>query len=218
VDLRRLLHAGQRLDVHRPIPVNGAAEIHTRVSDVWDKGSAAVVVLEHRAFQADTPLWTSSMQIWVKGEGGFGGHRGPDEQRANTDGAADITVDSATDEDQALLYRLNGDMNPLHIDPEFARTAGVGRPILHGLASLGIVAKAIIDHALDGQAHRLTAMAARFAGVLRPGETIRTQMWCDGGDLSLRATCAERPDEPVLTRACAVIDGQSKSDIQGVED
>ena len=111
--------------------------------------------------------------------------------------------DAPTSPRQALLYRLNGDLNPLHADPEVARAAGFDQPILHGLASYGIVAKTVVDRVLDGDASRLSGLSARFAGVLRPGQTMRTEMWHSGDEVFLRATCPELDGAPVLTHARA---------------
>lgn len=204
IDLRRVLHGGQALSVHRPLPTSGTATLQTRVADVWDKGKAAVVVLEHVALDEHAdPLWTTQMQIWARGEGGFGGAPGPASPTAQPARPADHVLESPTRPDQALLYRLNGDLNPLHIDPGFARAAGFDQPILHGLASYGIVAKALVDQLLDGDASRLTALAVRFAGMVTPGQTIRTSVWRDGSDLTLVATCSERDGATVLSHATA---------------
>lgn len=205
VDLRRILHGGQALTVHRPIPASGTAELSTRVADVWDKGKAAVVVLEHSVTDVDGPLWTAQMQIWARGEGGFGGRPGPDSSSTIPDREPEHVIDTPTTPDQALLYRLNGDLNPLHIDPAFAASAGFDRPILHGLASYGIVAKALVDRLLDGDATRLQAFGVRFAGTLVPGETIRTSVWRDGDRLVLSAVCPEREGRPVLSHATAEV-------------
>ncbi len=206
VDLRRILHAGQSLTVHRPIPASGAATISSRVAHVWDKGKAAVVELEQAATGVDgAPLWTSTMQIWARGEGGFGGDPGPETAWAAPDRAPDAVLDSPTAPDTALLYRLNGDLNPLHADPDFAAAAGFERPILHGLASYGLVAKALVDGLLDGDPRRLTGLSVRFAGSLYPGQTIRTSVWRDGGALLLASVCPEREGAPVLTHATATV-------------
>ncbi|MDF1604121.1 MaoC/PaaZ C-terminal domain-containing protein [Nocardioides sp. YIM 152315] len=208
IDLRRILHGGQAHTVHRPLPASGRARIATRVAELWDKGKAAVIVLEATATAPDDePLWTSRMQIWARGEGGFGGDPGPEQPAHRPERAPDAVLESATTPGQALLYRLNGDLNPLHADPAFAAAAGFDRPILHGLATYGTVAKALVDHVLDGDAARLESIAVRFAGVVVPGETIRTSLWRDGDRIDFVATCPERDDAPVLTHATARVRG-----------
>ncbi|QKG19947.1 MaoC/PaaZ C-terminal domain-containing protein [Actinomadura verrucosospora] len=206
VDLRRILHAGQSLTVHRPLPASGEASLSSRVTHVWDKGKAALIVLEGTATApSGEPLWTTGMQIWARGEGGFGGAPGPDTAWSTPAREPDHVLESRTSPGQALLYRLNGDLNPLHADPEFAKAAGFERPILHGLASYGIVAKAVVDGVLGGDTDRLRGIGVRFAGSLYPGQTIRTSVWRDGDALTLSATCPEQGDAPVLTHAVAQV-------------
>ena len=202
IDLRKILHGGQSLTVHAPIPVSGAATISSRVADVWDKGKAAVIVLEQSAQDSGgKPLWTTAMQIWARGEGGFGGDAGPDASNAVPERSPDKVLVSPTSTQQALMYRLSADMNPLHADPAFAKMAGFDRPILHGLASYGIVCKAVVDGVLDGDPTRVRTFSVRFAGSLYPGETIETAVWRDGDTLAVLATCPERDGQPVLTHA-----------------
>ncbi|WP_405754932.1 MaoC/PaaZ C-terminal domain-containing protein [Streptomyces sp. NBC_01411] len=206
IDLRQILHAGQELEIHRPLPAAGTATLASRVVEVWDKGKAAVIVRESTASGPDgEPLWTSRMQIWARGAGGFGGDPGPQTHESTPDRRPDTVCDTPTGPQQALLYRLNGDLNPLHADPEFARAAGFHRPVLHGLASYGLVCKALVGELLDGDATRLKALSVRFAGPLFPGETVRTAVWRDGDRLRLHATCPERDGAPVLTHATARI-------------
>lgn len=213
IDLRSMLHAGQGLTIHRPVPASGTATLTSRVAEVWDKGKAALIVLESAATAPDDePLWTTTTRIWVRGEGGFGGEPGPEEVVAEPEGPADHVLNTSTTPGQALLYRLNGDLNPLHADPEVAKAVGFDRPILHGLASYGLVCKALVDGVLDGDVARLTGLSVRFAGSLTPGETIRTSVWrgagtaADGAErLVLRSTCPERSDAPVLTHATATV-------------
>ncbi|AYA25985.1 MAG: MaoC/PaaZ C-terminal domain-containing protein [Rhodococcus sp. (in: high G+C Gram-positive bacteria)] len=202
IDLRKILHGGQSVTVHAPIPTSGSATISSRIADVWDKGKAAVIVLEQSATDGDgNPLWTSAMQIWARGEGGFGGNPGPDTSTTVPEREADKTLVSPTSTQQALVYRLSGDLNPLHADPDFAKMAGFDRPILHGLASYGVVCKAVVDGVLDGDPTRVRSFSVRFAGSLYPGETIETAVWRDGDTLTLLATCPERDGQPVLTHA-----------------
>jgi acyl dehydratase len=204
VDLHQLLHSGQSVTVHRPLPTQGTATVTTSVAHVWDKTKAAVIVLRHSATGADgEQLWTNEMQIWARGEGGFGGEPGPEETWQRPEREPDLVVETPTGADQALLYRLNGDLNPLHVDPAFAAKVGMDAPILHGLASYGIVAKGLVDSVLDGDAAGLESVGVRFAGTLVPGETLRTSVWREGRDLAFVATCPERGDASVLSHGVA---------------
>ncbi|MGW7224687.1 MaoC/PaaZ C-terminal domain-containing protein [Streptomyces cyaneofuscatus] len=199
VDLAAVLHGGQTVRVHRPIPVAGWAEQTSKVAAVYDKGKAAVIVLRTEASDEDGPLWTNDAQIFVRGEGGFGGERGPSDRLTPPDRDPDRTVERPIREDQALLYRLSGDWNPLHADPAFAKLAGFDRPILHGLCTYGMTLKVVTDTLLDGDVSRITAYRTRFAGVVFPGETLRIRMWAAGdGRVQVTVTAAERDDAPVL--------------------
>ncbi|WP_055550755.1 MaoC/PaaZ C-terminal domain-containing protein [Streptomyces sp. NBRC 110028] len=198
VDLAAVLHGGQTVEVHRPIPVTGDATQTSRVAAVYDKGKAAVIVLRTEAADADGPLWTCDSRIFVRGEGGFGGERGPSERLETPDREPDRTVERAIREDQALLYRLSGDWNPLHADPGFAKVAGFDKPILHGLCSYGMVLKAVVDTELGGDVARVRSYTTRFAGVVYPGETLRIRMWRDEGRVQVTASAVERDDAPVL--------------------
>ncbi|WP_435591254.1 MaoC/PaaZ C-terminal domain-containing protein [Nocardia sp. bgisy118] len=199
IDLAKVVHGHQEVEVHRPIPAAGKATSTGRIIEIWDKGSAAVVVQEHTITGSDgAPLWTTRSSIFAKGEGGFGGERGPSTKSELPDRAPDFDVTTRTLPQQALLYRMLGDRNPLHSDPEFARAAGFPNPILHGLCTYGIVCKTATDTALDSDATRVTGFRARFAGVLYPGETIRTRIWRTDGELVIAATVVEREDAPVL--------------------
>ncbi|MCQ4044894.1 MaoC/PaaZ C-terminal domain-containing protein [Streptantibioticus rubrisoli] len=198
VDLAAVLHGGQRVELHRPIPVSGRAVQKSRVAAVYDKGKAAIIVLRADVADADGPLWTCDTQIYVRGEGGFGGERGPSARLDPPRREPDRVVERATRPDQALLYRLSGDWNPLHADPEFAKLAGFDRPILHGLCSYGIVLKAVVDTVLGGEVARVTSYATRFAGIFFPGETLRIRIWVQEGRVQVSATAVERDDAPVL--------------------
>ncbi|MCI4040212.1 MULTISPECIES: MaoC/PaaZ C-terminal domain-containing protein [unclassified Streptomyces] len=198
VDLAAVLHGGQSVRVHRPIPVTGRAVQTSKVAAVYDKGKAAVIVLRTEAGDDDGPLWTNDAQIFVRGEGGFGGERGPSDRLAPPDRGPDRTVERTIREDQALLYRLSGDWNPLHADPAFAKLAGFDRPILHGLCTYGMTLKAVADTLLDGDVSRIAAYRTRFAGVVFPGETLRIRMWTEDGRVRVTVTAADRDDAPVL--------------------
>ncbi|MEU5546050.1 MaoC/PaaZ C-terminal domain-containing protein [Streptomyces sioyaensis] len=198
VDLAAVLHGGQTVTVHRPLPVRGRATQTSSVPAVYDKGKAAVIVLRSEIADEDGPLWTCDTQIFVRGEGGFGGDRGPSARLELPERAPDLHTERRIREDQALLYRLSGDWNPLHADPEFAALAGFDRPILHGLCTYGVTLKAVVDTVLGGEVSRVTSYAARFAGVVFPGETLRLRMWREPGRVQVSVTAADRDDAPVL--------------------
>ncbi|GIM92116.1 MaoC/PaaZ C-terminal domain-containing protein [Paractinoplanes toevensis] len=184
VDLARVVHGRQEIEIHRPIPIAGRCTARSRIAAVHDKGSAAIVVTE-----TTTELFTSRISIFVKGEGGFGGDRGPDTRVPLPDREPDDEVLSPTDPRQALWYRLLGDRNPLHVDPAFAARAGFPRPILHGLCTYGMVLKA----AVGAEMKSVAGYRARFAGVVFPGDTLRTRIWREDGRLVLQASVGDRP-------------------------
>ncbi|AXE85505.1 MaoC/PaaZ C-terminal domain-containing protein [Streptomyces sp. Go-475] len=198
VDLARVLHGGQSLRIHRPLPAEGRARATGRIAAVYDKGKAAVLVMRTDVADADGPLWTSDARIYVRGEGGWGGDRGPSGRLDPPAGDPDRTVERPVREDQALLYRLSGDRNPLHADPEFAKVAGFERPILHGLCTYGMTLKAVVDTLLGGDVTRVRSYATRFAGVVYPGETLRVRMWRLDGEVRVAVSAVERQDAPVL--------------------
>ncbi|HEY2299476.1 MAG TPA: MaoC/PaaZ C-terminal domain-containing protein [Jatrophihabitans sp.] len=204
IDLSKVLHGTQRIEVHRALPTSGKARASARVTDVWDKGNAAVVVTETIVADLDgTPLWTNTSSIFARGEGGFGGERGPSSSTAAPEREPDYVIVTPTLPQQALWYRLLGDRNPLHSDPAFAAKAGFDRPILHGLCTYGMVAKALVDTLLDGDAARLRAFEVRFTGIVVPGETLRTSVWQQGDRRQVVTTVDDRADAPALSGTCS---------------
>ncbi|MBB3664991.1 MULTISPECIES: MaoC/PaaZ C-terminal domain-containing protein [Prauserella salsuginis group] len=202
IDLAKVVHGTQQVVAHRPLPVSGTATAHSRIADVLDKGKAAVIVQETEVTgESGDPLWTARSSIFARGEGGFGGHRGASARIAPPERDPDLLVDVPTLPQQALLYRLCGDRNPLHSDPEFARGAGFDAPILHGLCTYGMVAKAVTDAALDGDVTRVGSWSATFAGIVLPGETLRVRMWHEGGRILVSVTSPDRDDAAVLSDA-----------------
>ena len=201
-----VLHGEQRIELHRPIPTAGMVTTESEVVHVWDKGKGAVVVLEARSVDSKgEPLFTNTFTTFLRGEGGFGGDRGPSGPKYEApDRPPDREVDLPTRPDQALLYRLNGDRNPLHADPGFASMAGFPKPILHGLCTYGFVGRAIMNEFCGQDPSRFRSFDARFAGVVYPGETIAASFWQEGSRVHVRATTRERK-EPVLEQAVAEI-------------
>ncbi|KAA9158261.1 3-alpha,7-alpha,12-alpha-trihydroxy-5-beta-cholest-24-enoyl-CoA hydratase [Amycolatopsis acidicola] len=204
IDLAQVVHGTQAITTHRPIPVEGKAAGRTKVVDVQDKGKAAVIITETEVTGADgSPLWTERSSIFARGEGGFGGERGSSDKVELPDREPDEVIETPTLPQQALLYRLCGDRNPLHADPEFARAAGFDVPILHGLCTYGVVAKAVTDALLDADVTQVESFSARFAGIVLPGETLRTAVWRDGKRLLVSTSSIDR-NAPVLSDAVLV--------------
>lgn len=181
IELSKVLHASEGISAPGPIPPSGTGVAVTRFTEIWDKGKAAVIWSETTVKDPDGALlWTQKRSIFARGEGGFGGDRGPSTSDALPDREPDLELDVPTLPQQALLYRLCGDRNPLHSDPEFASAAGFPKPILHGLCTYGMTCKALTDAILDGDTAQVASYGARMAGVVFPGETLRVSAWKEG--------------------------------------
>lgn len=196
-----VLHGEQAITIHKTLPTQAKVVNSGTVEAVYDKGKGAAIVVaaETRDDEGDL-LCTNRFVAFVRGEGGFGGDPGPAPGNEPPDREPDVVAESPTLPQQALLYRLSGDKNPLHADPAMAALGGFDTPILHGLCSYGIVAKAVVDHALDGDVTAVASFAARFGGVLFPGETLVTKMWRTDTGIVVHADCKERGTK-VITNA-----------------
>lgn len=200
IDLAKVVHGSQEVEAFAPIPAAGEAETLTRITEIWDKGSAAVIVQESITTALDgTELWRTRSSIFAKGEGGFGGERGPSNKVEVPARDPDLEVSIPTLPQQALMYRMCGDRNPLHSDPEFARAAGFPKPILHGLCTFSMVGKALTDTLFGGDAGALRRFGARFAGVVYPGEDLVCRIWSENKHFSVEVTVPGRDDAPALT-------------------
>ncbi len=179
IDWTKIVHAAQQVTLHRPLAAAGSANNVATVTGVYDKGKAAIVVTETvgRDRATDEKLWTSTMSIYIRGAGGWGGDKGPSLRVAHPEREPDISVTVETSPDQALIYRLSGDRNPLHSDPSFARAAGFDRPILHGLCTFGVSTKALVDVAAGGEASRITSVGGSFASPVYPGDPLTVDVW-----------------------------------------
>ncbi len=205
INFALVLRGEQEIELHRPLPVEAEIESQGRIAGIYDKGKAALVVIETvTSEKGGDKLFTNRFSIFARGEGGFGGESGPRAGNAAPEREPDLVVDSPTVSHQALLYRLSGDKNPLHADPEFAKLGGFDTPILHGLCSFGVVCKAVVDAALDGDVTRVGGYSARFAGVVFPGETVRTSVWREDGKLLISAGTLER-DAPVISHSAITL-------------
>ncbi|GAA4365323.1 MaoC/PaaZ C-terminal domain-containing protein [Nocardioides caricicola] len=201
INLAQVVHGSQSITVAGPLPTSGSATVRTRISEIWDKGKAAVIWQEGTATSpSGEHLWTTRSSIFVKGEGGWGGDRGSSEPVVLPEREPDTDTTYDVAPTQALLYRLCGDRNPLHADPDFAKAAGFPAPILHGLCSYGIVLRTLTDTLLGGDATRVRGFGVKFAGVVFPGETIQIRGWREDGRVVASASVAggERDGAPVL--------------------
>lgn len=200
-----LLHGEQELELHAPLPTAGSVRTTARVAHVWDKGSGAVAVFEATSTGADgEPLFVNRFNCFLRGEGGFGGVPGPAPAHEPPARAPDHEIACPTLPQQALIYRLSGDKNPLHADPAYAAKGGFDRPILHGLCSYGIACKAAIDTVLAGDVARVAGYRARFAGVVFPGETLLVRLWDEHDRVVLSVRTQER-DSPVIGNAAITV-------------
>lgn len=203
IDMSRVVHGAQSMRLHRPLPPDGCVDATASVVSLVDKGPGgnAVIELAARAVEPDTGalLAETRSTVILGGGGGFGGCAGErGDRREVPDWQADIEVEGATRADQALLYRLSGDHNPLHSDPWFSRErAGFPTPILHGLCTYGFAGRALLSELCGGDDARLISMSARFTAPVFPGEMLTTRMWRTGTQDGLFRTLAHRDgDEP----------------------
>jgi acyl dehydratase len=186
-----LVHGQQAITMHKALPVNGSASLQGRIVAMHDKGKAAVVVTETVATDLSdgTPLFTNVSSAFMRGEGGWGGDRGPSgPQNVPPDRAPDHQVTYQTSPDQALVYRLSGDRNPLHSDPSFAAMGGFDRPILHGLCTYGFTGRALLHTLCGSDANRFRHVEGRFASPVLPGDALTVAMWEMGDGAALFTT------------------------------
>jgi acyl dehydratase len=199
-----LVHGEQSVTLERELPVAGEVEAVTEVVGVYDKGSGALVNTRTTAnlVSDGQPLFTTTMGAFIRGEGGWGGDRGPSSRVEAPERAPDHEITYPTRIDQALLYRLSGDRNPLHSDPKFAALAGFPRPILHGLCTYGFTGRALLHALCGGDPARFRSMSGRFSSPVFPGEALTVRIW-DAGD-GTAAFQTLGPDGRVVLDAGAV--------------
>ena len=213
-DYTKVVHGEQRLALHRPLPPEGELIASARVTAAYDKGpgKGAVIYTETAARSAadGQPMFTLLSSTFARGDGGFGGPAGPERgsgpaPHAIPERKPDVTETLGTSRDQALLYRLNGDRNPLHADPDLARRVGFPAPILHGLCTYGIACRAILQTVAAYDHTKITAFDVRFSSPVYPGESIATDIWVDGKTVSFRCRIPARNDTVVINNGrCAL--------------
>lgn len=197
IDMTKVLHGEQSLVLHRTLPPSARLLADTRLTRIIDKGEGRGAIIHHetvvRLDDDGAPLFTTGGSLFARADGGFGGS--PDAappRRTVPDRAPDLEHAISTRPDQALLYRLTGDRNPIHADPDLARQAGFDRPILHGLCSFAVATRAILAAVCGHDAEKIAGLAGRFTKPVFPGETIVTDLWVDGRDIAFRCRVAER--------------------------
>ena len=205
-----VVHGEQKLTLHKPLPAAAQISVDSSVVGAWDKGKdkGAIIVTESviKEKQSGDKLCTLQSTIFARGDGGFGGPReGAPEPHKMPERQPDMTVEAATLPDQALLYRLSGDRNPLHADPEFAKAAGFPKPILHGLCTYGTCCRAIISSSVcNYDPTIITGFDVRFSSPVFPGETIAVDLWKDGNIVSFRARVKERDTVVINNGKCTL--------------
>lgn len=199
IDYRMLLHAEQSLTLHKPLPVEGTVVSEAAIDEIYDKGAAkgAIMHMSRKLFDAATgdQLVTMRNVAFLRGDGGFGGKSegAPKPRAVPVDRAADLKASLPSTPNQALIYRLAGDYNPLHIDPVVARRAGFDRPILHGLGAYGMVGRALIKHLCGDDPGKLRRLDVRFTRPVYPGEPLHLEIWKQApGDVAFRLIATAR--------------------------
>jgi len=185
-----MVHGEQGIELLKEIPADGEIESVGECTAIYDKGSAAVLEFSSESKDVATGevLLRTRTSLFCRGEGGWGGDRGPSEKLLFPERAADRQVSYVTRDDQALTYRLSGDRNPLHSDPSFAAMGGFDKPILHGLCTYGFTGRGLLHALCDGDASRFKSMNARFSKPVIPGDTLTISMWVDGNEALFRTT------------------------------
>lgn len=209
IDWVRVLHGEQMIEILRPLPVNAKVEASPRIIAVDDKGKdkGAAIYVERAIRLADSGEIVAIVRstVFARGDGGQGGFGEPPSPPAKlADGEPDRVFEIATSTRAALIYRLSGDLNPVHSDPDIARQAGFERPILHGLCTMGIACRAVIECFCNFQPERLNRLFVRFSQPVYPGETLRFEFFGGPREVRFRARVAER-DAVVLDRCTAGI-------------
>ena len=196
LNFERIVHGGEHLTLHRPLPTSGTIVARHHIDDVIDKGEGKGALLRGRRVISDHAsgelLATIRQDVFCRGDGGFGVVRPSPPVHPLPERAPDIVCDLATRPEMALIYRLSADVNPLHVDPQVAGAAGFPRPILQGLGSFGVACHALLRSVCDYDPLRLCEIAGRFSAPVFPGETLRTEIWRDGDVISFRLLAVER--------------------------
>ena len=210
INFMMVVDGERRITIHKPLPPKCEVIADERYLDILDKGEGkgAVLIQERNVREAASgdKLFTIVSSIFARGDGGFGGRSyGGPELHEIPARAPDLVKECDTRPDQAFLYALSGDRNPLHRDPAFARMVGFPRPILHGLCSYGTACRAVLSTVADYQPERIIQFDVRFSKPVFPGESLVVELWQDGGTISYRASVKERPGTVVLNNGLCLL-------------
>ncbi|XP_036884893.1 peroxisomal multifunctional enzyme type 2 [Sturnira hondurensis] len=197
VNLAKVLHGEQYLELYKPLPRAGKLKCEAVVADILDKGSGLVILLDVHSYSGKELICYNQFSLFVVGSGGFGGKRTSDKVKeavAIPNRHPDAVVRDTTSLNQAALYRLSGDWNPLHIDPNFASLGGFSKPILHGLCTFGFSARHVLQQFADNDVSRFKAIKVRFAKPVYPGQVLQTEMWKEGNRIHFQTKTQETGD------------------------
>jgi acyl dehydratase len=210
INFLMVVHGEQKVELHKPLPTSGTFTAQGRTIGAFDKGKDKGAVIVNETVWTDEKgekVATLTGSTFARGDGGFGGpSEGQPEPHQIPSRKADLSVDISTREDQALLYRLNGDRNPLHSDPESAKRSGFPRPILHGLCTYGITCRAVLQAITGYDPDQILSHQARFSAPVFPGDTITVDLWKDGKNISFEARVAAR-NATVIKNGLTVLRG-----------
>ncbi|XP_033019637.1 peroxisomal multifunctional enzyme type 2 [Lacerta agilis] len=194
IDFTKVLHGEQYLELYKPLPTSGKLTSEATIADILDKGSGALILLDVNTYSGKDLLCYNQFSVFVVGAGGFGGKRSSEKAKVTVNPPnrpPDATAMDLTTGDQAALYRLSGDWNPLHIEPGFAALGGFQKPILHGLCSFGFAARHVLKHFANNDVTKFKAIKVRFAKPVYPGQTLQTEMWKEGNRIHLQTKVKE---------------------------